>query len=85
MPSAVSSAIEERRKYGLDVSEKRKGNLTTVKKKEHYEETKEYAAEAENDKEHDQKLQIHSKMRKAKFSEAAVKITNTKLSMVGID
>ncbi|KAL8471446.1 hypothetical protein ACS0TY_028918 [Phlomoides rotata] len=77
LPSAVSSAIEERRKYGLDVSEKRTDKLSIVKEKEHYDGTKEYATDAEHDKEHDQKLQI----RKAKFSEAAVKITNTKLSM----
>lgn len=85
LPSAVSSAIEDRRKYGLDVSEKRRNSLSVGKEKQHHDGTKEYAVEAENDQEHDQKLLILSEMRKAKFSHAAGMITRTKLSMVGID
>lgn len=85
MPAAVSSAIEERRKYGVDMSKTRTGNLSIWNEKEHKNGTKEYAAEAEHDKENDQKLQGLSETRKVRFSKAAMERTSTKLSMVGID
>ncbi|KAL0450626.1 UNVERIFIED_CONTAM: CRM-domain containing factor CFM2, chloroplastic [Sesamum latifolium] len=77
LPAAVSSAIEERRKYGIDMSKIRTGNLPILDAKEIKHGTKEYAAEAEHDEESNQK----SEERKLKFSQAAMERTTTKLSM----
>ncbi|XP_011098529.1 CRM-domain containing factor CFM2, chloroplastic [Sesamum indicum] len=77
LPAAVSSAIEERRKYGIDMSKTRTGNSPILDAKEIKHGTKEYAAEAEHDEECNQK----SEERKLKFSQAAMERTSTKLSM----
>ncbi|KAI3474849.1 hypothetical protein Pfo_030160 [Paulownia fortunei] len=81
LPAAVSSAIEERRKNEIDVSKTRTGNSSISNLKEHKHGTKEYAAEAEHDKENDQKLQGRSEERKLRFSGAAMERTSTKLSI----
>lgn len=78
MPSAVSSAIEERRRYGLDASKTQTGNLPIGNAVEH-------GAEAQQDDEYNQKLLGLSEMRKVKLEEAALERTSTKLSMVGIN
>lgn len=84
MPAAVSSAIEERRRCGMNVSETRTGNLSILNGKGDKHQNKEYAAEAQN-KETDRKLQAGPEERKLRFSESAIERTSTKLSMVGID
>lgn len=81
LPAAVSSAIEERRKYGMDMSKTRTGNLSILDAEERKHGTKEYATEAEHDEESNQK----SEERKLRISEAAMERTSTKLSMVCID
>ncbi|KAL0332002.1 UNVERIFIED_CONTAM: CRM-domain containing factor CFM2, chloroplastic [Sesamum calycinum] len=77
LPAAVSSAIEERRKYGIDMSKTRTDNLPILDAKEIKHGTKEYSAEAEHDEENNKK----SEERKLKFSQAAMERTSTKLSM----
>ncbi|KAK6155155.1 hypothetical protein DH2020_009403 [Rehmannia glutinosa] len=81
LPAAVSSAIEERRKYEIDVSKTRTGNSSVLNLEEHKHETKEYAAEAEHDNENDQKLQGRSEKRRLRFPGAAMERTSTKLSI----
>ncbi|KAL0350966.1 UNVERIFIED_CONTAM: CRM-domain containing factor CFM2, chloroplastic [Sesamum radiatum] len=77
LPAAVSSAIEERRKYGIDMSKTRTDNLPILDAKEIKHGTKEYSAEAEHDEENNKK----SEERKLKFSQAAMERTSNKLSM----
>ncbi|XP_051130445.1 CRM-domain containing factor CFM2, chloroplastic [Andrographis paniculata] len=74
LPAAVSSAIEERRKYGMGMSETRTNNS-----KEHEHGNKD--ADTEEDEENDPNLTGHFGKRKLRFSEAAVERTNTKLSL----
>ncbi|KAL7100771.1 hypothetical protein ACP275_08G015800 [Erythranthe tilingii] len=81
LPAAVSSAIQERRKYEIDASKTRAGNLSNLNEKEHKHETKEYAAEAEQHNETDQNVQVPEKKRRVRFSELAMERTSTKLSM----
>lgn len=85
MPAAASSAIEERRRYGLDVSKTRTGNLSIENEQRFQSAVIEDAAETQQDEEYHQKLQGLSEMRKVKLAEAAMERASTKLSMVGID
>lgn len=80
LPAAVSSAIEERRRYGLDVSKTTAGNLLTVNE-QCKSAVNEQDAEAERDKENDQKWQDRIERRKMRSAEAAMERTSTNLSM----
>lgn len=81
LPAAVSSAIEERRRYGLDVSKTRTGNLPIENEQRFNSAVIEDAAETQQDEEYHQKLRGLSEMRKVKLAEAAMERTSTKLSM----
>ncbi|KAH6830243.1 CRM family member 2 [Perilla frutescens var. hirtella] len=80
LPAAVSSAIEERRRYGLDVSKTVTGNLSIVNE-QYKSASNENAAEAEQDKENVQKWQDRIERRKVRSAAAAMERTSTNLSM----
>lgn len=80
LPAAVSSAIEERRKYEL--ANKRKGtdkNLPGVGENEHEQQTSGQVCEYEKNRK-DQKFELSSEERELKSTEAAVGRTSAKLS-----
>lgn len=81
LPAAASSAIEERRRYGLDVSKTRTGNLSIENEQRFQSAVIEDATETQQDEEYHQKLQGLSEMRKVKLAEAAMERASTKLSM----
>ncbi|KAL6552996.1 hypothetical protein OROGR_006838 [Orobanche gracilis] len=83
LPPAVSSAINERRKSGieLDASKTRTGNSSILNLEEQKHKTKEYASESEHEEENDQNLRSRSEKRKLRFPRIAMERTSTKLSI----
>ncbi|KAK4488479.1 hypothetical protein RD792_004243 [Penstemon davidsonii] len=79
LPAAASSAIEERRRNGINVAKTNK--IDSLNVKEHMHGTNEYAAEVEHNEENDKILQGRSERRKLKFKDTAMERTKTKLSM----
>ncbi|KAL1538610.1 CRM-domain containing factor CFM2, chloroplastic [Salvia divinorum] len=81
LPAAVSSAIEERRKFEFDLSKTRVGNLSIGNERGYESTVNEHAVEAERDEENHQKFEERIKMRKVRSAEVAMERTSTKLSM----
>ncbi|KAL2520334.1 CRM family member 2 [Forsythia ovata] len=79
LPAAVSSAIEERRKYGINGA--KTGKDHDLNEKEHKHGTLEYAPQNEHHEASDKKLKLHSEERKLRHAESAIKRTSSKLSM----
>ncbi|KAL3833206.1 hypothetical protein ACJIZ3_007942 [Penstemon smallii] len=79
LPAAASSAIEERRRNGINVA--RTNKIDSLNAKEHMHGTNEYAAEVEHNEENDKILQDRSERRKLRFKDTAMERTKTKLSM----
>ncbi|KAK2971209.1 hypothetical protein RJ640_029887, partial [Escallonia rubra] len=81
LPASVSSAIEQRRKYGIHGLEIRKDNtLSSRQAHEHEPGTSECDSEAEHGM-NDQKPKVVSEIRKLRSSEAAISRTSSKLSL----
>ncbi|KAL2505108.1 CRM family member 2 [Abeliophyllum distichum] len=79
LPAAVSSAIEERKKYGINGA--KTGKDHDLNEKEHKHGTLEYAPQDEHNEASDKKLKLHSEERKLRHAESAIERTNSKLSM----
>lgn len=79
LPAAVSSAIEERRKYGMDGA--KTGTDHDLNVKEHKHGTVEYGPQDGHHKSGDKTLKLHSEERKLRHTESAIERTNAKLSM----
>lgn len=79
LPAAVSSAIEERRKYGMDGA--KTGTDHDLNVKEHKHGTVEYGPQDGHHKSGDKTLKLHSEERKLRHTESAMERTNAKLSM----
>ncbi|CAA3013020.1 CRM-domain containing factor CFM2, chloroplastic [Olea europaea subsp. europaea] len=79
LPAAVSSAIEERRKYGMDGAKTGTDHDLNVKERKH--ETVEYGPQDGHHKSSDEKLKPHSEERKLRHTKSAIERTNSKLSM----
>lgn len=83
LPSAVSSAIEERRKHGIHGEKERtkhSASVTTAQELKFG--IAEFGSESELDGANDEERGLLSEERKPRSTEAAIKRTSVKLSMV---
>ncbi|KAL6518867.1 hypothetical protein OROHE_017620 [Orobanche hederae] len=83
LPPAVSSAIEEPRKSGIELyaSKPQTRNSSILNLEEQKHKTQEYASESEHEEENDQNLRSRSEKRMLRFSRIAMERTSTKLSI----
>lgn len=86
LPAAVSSAIEQRRNYGIHhgLEENRTSSSLVPNAREHKLAKMELASEAEHEEANIQKRKLAAEERKLRSSEAAMTRTSDKLSMVCI-
>lgn len=82
LPSAVSSAIEERRKHGIHGEKERTKHSVSVTTAQELKFGIAECAESELDGANDEERGLLSEERKPRSTEAAIKRTSVKLSMV---